>query len=156
MRRRCCVGVILLALGILSVPLYGQDAGGGAQQGDRERGFRLEQNYPNPFNPSTRIPFVLDDKLFEDGRPAVVTIRIFNILQELVAVPTALNHPLGDGVPVLEPGLRNAREERSVLGREGSEREGGGLGRVLLTARGQQPERRPEDVGREIGAARLG
>ncbi len=113
MRRRCCVGVILLALGILSVPLYGQDAGGGAQQGDRERGFRLEQNYPNPFNPSTRIPFVLDDKLFEDGRPAVVTIRIFNILQELVAVPTALNHPLGDGVPVLElvyetPGRKEA------------------------------------------------
>lgn len=113
MRRRCCVGVILLALGILSVPLYGQDAGGGAQVGDRERGFRLEQNYPNPFNPSTRIPFVLEEGAFKDGRPAVVTIRIFNILQELVAVPTALNHPLGNGVPVLDlvyetPGRKEA------------------------------------------------
>ncbi|HEX6941182.1 MAG TPA: hypothetical protein VF158_17430 [Longimicrobiales bacterium] len=113
MRRRCCVGVILLALGILSVPLYGQDAGGGAPAGDRERGFRLEQNYPNPFNPSTRIPFVLEDVVFQDGRPAIVSIRIFNILQQLVAVPTALNHPLGNGVPVLElayetPGRKEA------------------------------------------------
>ncbi|HEX7117378.1 MAG TPA: hypothetical protein VF212_01235 [Longimicrobiales bacterium] len=113
MRRRSSVGVILLALGILSVPLYGQDAGGGAPPGDRERGFRLEQNYPNPFNPSTRIPFVLDEAMFEDGRPVIVSIRIFNILQQLVAVPTALNHPLGNGVPVLElayetPGRKEA------------------------------------------------
>ena len=89
MRRGSCVGVILLALGILSVPLHGQDAGGGARQGDRERGFRLEQNYPNPFNPSTTIPFVLEEEVFEGGRPAIVTIRIFNILQH-----PSLNHRL--------------------------------------------------------------
>ena len=62
--------------------------------------FSLEQNYPNPFNPETRIPFVLAEDLFVDGRPAVVTIRIFNILQQVIAVPTALRHPLGEGVPV--------------------------------------------------------
>lgn len=113
MRRGSCVGVILLALGILSVPLHGQDAGGGARQGDRERGFRLEQNYPNPFNPSTTIPFVLEEEVFEDGSPAMVTIRIFNILQQLVAIPTALNHPHGNGVPVYDlpydtPGRKEA------------------------------------------------
>lgn len=114
MRRRSRVGFILLvALGILSVPLNGQDAGGGAPQGGRERGFRLEQNYPNPFNPSTYIPFVLDEDLFEGGKPVVVTIRIFNVLQQLVGVPTALDHPHGNGVPVLElayttPGRKEA------------------------------------------------
>lgn len=63
-------------------------------------GFSLEQNYPNPFNPETRIPFVLSEELFVDGRQSVVTIRIFNILQQVVAVPTALRHHLGEGVPV--------------------------------------------------------
>lgn len=114
MRRSCGVGVILLlALGILSVPLYGQDAGGGAPSGGRERGFRLGQNYPNPFNPSTRIPFYLDESMFEEGRPVVVSIRIYNVLQQLVAIPTALNHPDGSGVPVdqlpyTEPGSKEA------------------------------------------------
>lgn len=113
MRRRSRVGVILLALGILSVPLFGQDAGGGSRPRDRERGFRLEQNYPNPFNPSTRIPFVLDESIFEDDKPVIVSIRVFNLLQQLVAVPTALNHPEGSGVPVLElaydvPGRKEA------------------------------------------------
>ena len=63
-------------------------------------GFNLEQNYPNPFNPETRIPFVLGEELFAEGAGAVVSIRIFNILQQLVAVPTALRHPLGEGVSV--------------------------------------------------------
>src|SRR5688572_32988289 len=63
-------------------------------------GFSLEQNYPNPFNPETRIPFVLSPDLFAQGQTPVVTIRIFNILQQLVAVPTALRHPLGEGAPV--------------------------------------------------------
>ena len=29
-----------------------------------------------------------------------MTIRIYNILQQVVAVPTALRHPQGEGVPV--------------------------------------------------------
>lgn len=124
MRRRSRVSVILLALGILSAPLYGQDAGGGTPPGGRERGFRLEQNYPNPFNPTTRIPFVLEADVFEGGRPAIVSIRIYNVLQQLVAIPTALNHPSGTGVPVLdlvytEPGRNEAYwDGRDRQGRE--------------------------------------
>jgi hypothetical protein len=34
--------------------------------------------------------------LFEQNKPVVVSIRIFNVLQQLVAVPKAMNHPLGD------------------------------------------------------------
>ena len=68
----------------------------------RASGFQLEQNYPNPFNPETTIPFVLGEELFLDGRPATVTIRIFNIVQQLVAVPVALRHPSGEGLQLLQ------------------------------------------------------
>jgi hypothetical protein len=59
----------------------------------------LEPNYPNPFNRETRIPFVLGADLFQDDRPVVVTVRIYNVLRQLVAVPTALDHPTASGMP---------------------------------------------------------
>ena len=97
MRRLLCVGVVLLLAG-LAAPSQAM----GQQQDPpvRDSGFRLGQNYPNPFNPETRIPFELGESLFENEQPVRVTLRIFNVLQQLVAVPTALNHPLGNGVPV--------------------------------------------------------
>jgi hypothetical protein len=86
-----CV-VLLLALGLFPDSLFGQRSPG------KERGSQLSQNYPNPFNPTTTIAFdVLPGDV--EGKPAVVTLRIFNVLQQLVAIPKALNHPLGD-VPV--------------------------------------------------------
>ena len=92
------LGVSLVAIALFGVPpLPAQEPP--RQEGPRS-GFSLEQNYPNPFNPETRIPFVLSPDLFAEGRSPVVTIRIFNILQQVVAVPTALRHPLGEGVPV--------------------------------------------------------
>ena len=60
-----------------------------------ERGFTLGQNYPNPFNPETRIPFDLNEVLFTDGGTAVVSVRIYNVLQQFIASPTALSHPSG-------------------------------------------------------------
>ncbi len=89
-------GVSLAVLALLGAPsLQAQESPEGPRSG-----FDLEQNYPNPFNPETRIPFVLGEELFVEGAGAVVSIRIFNILQQLVAVPTALRHPLGEGVSV--------------------------------------------------------
>lgn len=60
----------------------------------------LGPNYPNPFNPETTIPFTLGEELFGSGQPVVVTIRIFNLLSQLVAYPVALSHPAGAGVEV--------------------------------------------------------
>ena len=92
------LGVSLVAIALCGVaPLPAQEPP--RSEGPRS-GFSLEQNYPNPFNPETRIPFVLSPDLFAGGGDPVVTIRIFNILQQVVAVPTALRHPLGEGVPV--------------------------------------------------------
>ncbi len=69
--------------------------GAPAPVGEQERGFTLGQNYPNPFNPETRIPFDLNEVLFTDGGTAVVSVRIYNVLQQFIASPTALSHPSG-------------------------------------------------------------
>ncbi len=107
MRQKCSLYLVLLAALI--------PAGAQAQQQDDRQdksGFELEQNYPNPFNPETKIPFVLGEEMFDDGQPVVVTIRILNMLQQFVATPTALNHSVGEGVPVedLEYGLSGRHE----------------------------------------------
>ena len=46
----------------------------------------LGQNYPNPFNPETHIPFSVNGC---EGTVSqrVVTVRIYNVLAQLVAVP---------------------------------------------------------------------
>lgn len=95
--------VLLSALLILMVaaPASGQALRGDEQERGGE-GFLLEQNYPNPFNPATRIPFVLDEGAFPGGREAVVTVRIYNVLQQYVATPVALNHPRGAAAPLEE------------------------------------------------------
>jgi hypothetical protein len=101
MRRRCIVGVTFLCvLAVLPLSLAAQDQGSGASGRAADPGFELQQNYPNPFSTTTRIPFRLGASLFEQGQPVVVTMRIFNVLQQLVAYPTALGHPTGDGEPV--------------------------------------------------------
>lgn len=93
-------------IGLLLIPLAGPSPTSAQETGDRRSrqnsGFELRQNYPNPFNPETRIPFSLGDELFSDGEPVVVSIRIYNVLHQLVASPTALNNPGGDGFPVAD------------------------------------------------------
>ncbi len=112
MRRLCRVGVILLALGWVPVALAGQAAGVDEPPHAQNRGFELHQNYPNPFNPSTRIPFTLYPELFDGNKPVVVTARIYNLLQQLVAIPTAVNHPAGsvplDQLEYTTPGYKEA------------------------------------------------
>ncbi len=100
MRRTIGVLSVLLSLFGAAWSASGQEAGRVGSSG-RAHGFQLEQNYPNPFNPETRIPFVLGEDLFADGRPVVVSLRIFNLLQQFVAAPVALGHPSGEGVPLL-------------------------------------------------------
>ena len=61
--------------------------------------FRLDQNYPNPFNPSTVISF-------EIAKSAHVTLRIYNILGELMTT-------LVDGVK--QPGVYRTTLQASSL-----------------------------------------
>jgi hypothetical protein len=59
-------------------------------QDSTQRGGQVEllQNYPNPFNPTTTIPFRLSLSVFANGHRPVVSLRIYNILAQLVAIPT--------------------------------------------------------------------
>lgn len=95
MRRVLCVLSVLFCLLCGAEAVEAQNVRSG-----QANGFQLEQNYPNPFNPETTIPFTLGEELFVDGRPAVVSIRIYNILTQLVAHPVALGHPSGEGIEV--------------------------------------------------------
>ncbi len=96
MRRLMILGVCSLLFLTLTPVLAAQDVGSDAGPPANESGFELQQNYPNPFRTTTRIPFELHSELFEDG-PVEVTMRIFNVLQQFVAYPTALNHPGSSG-----------------------------------------------------------
>lgn len=73
----------VVSLGLLmAAPEIGE-----AQQGAGTSGVQLGRNYPNPFNPETTIPFTLLRELWDDGSPPVVTLRIYNVLAQLVAIP---------------------------------------------------------------------
>jgi hypothetical protein len=57
--------------------------------GGQGAGLQLGQNYPNPVNQDTRIPFVIADAqgCTDSGRLHRVSLRIYNLLAQLVAVP---------------------------------------------------------------------
>ena len=101
MRRTAGVLSVLLAMFYGAQVLSAQDPGRDPRS-TQENGTKLDQNYPNPFNPETTIPFTLGEELFVEGRSAVVSIRIFNLLQQVVAHPVALGHPSGEGVELID------------------------------------------------------
>lgn len=73
----------VLGLGLLAVGIGARPAGG--QQ--PAAAVSLRQNYPNPFNPATTIPFSLAAELFSNGHRPKVSLKIYNVLAQLVAVP---------------------------------------------------------------------
>ena len=78
--RYCAWAVMALGL-LLSAPaaVHAQEASGG--------GVSLGRNFPNPFNPETFIPFRLEAQLFMGNQRPVVTLKIYNVLAQLVSVP---------------------------------------------------------------------
>ena len=86
------------------------------------RGLELEQNYPNPFRDETRIPLILGPDLFEEGRSVIVTVQIYNVLRQVVAIPTVLDHPSAAGQPVRE--LRFDQPGRYLLYWDGRDSSG--------------------------------
>jgi hypothetical protein len=64
-------------------------AGQSVSQPEQPRGRKsgtLGQNYPNPFNPETFIPFQLTCADGAGGQH-VVSLRVYNVLAQLVAIP---------------------------------------------------------------------
>lgn len=60
--------------------------------GDDRSDFALEPVSPNPFESETRITFRLGDALIEAEGQIRVSMRIFNILHQLVAIPVAVEN----------------------------------------------------------------
>lgn len=91
--------IIVLTFGLLSPP-------GAVAQGTPDpsaapsRDFRLEPNRPNPANPDTWIPFVLEPSLFQQTDSAVVSILIYNVLAQPVAIPLAVDFEGGRDPPL--------------------------------------------------------
>lgn len=136
MRRTLGVLSVLLCLFSAADGVHAQEARSG-----QANGFQLGQNYPNPFNPETTIPFTLGEDLFADGRPVVVSIRIFNILTQLVAHPVALDHPSGEGVEIDQ--LEYTRPGRYEGFWDGTDQSGrtvaSGIYLMQLAVNGQKP-----------------
>ncbi|HEX6598601.1 MAG TPA: hypothetical protein VF034_04715 [Gemmatimonadaceae bacterium] len=92
MHHRWAALALVLALGALAP----SPAAGQRTSPPRERRLgTLGQNFPNPFRPDTWIPFSVDDCNGRGGQ-RVVSLRVYNVLAQLVATPVL--H--GAGVPV--------------------------------------------------------
>ena len=47
----------------------------------------LKENYPNPFFPATTIPFAISQEVCARGHQPVVSLKIYNVLVQVVAIP---------------------------------------------------------------------
>jgi hypothetical protein len=57
----------------------------------------LSENYPNPFFPTTTIPFVISQEVCSRGHQPVVSLRIYNVLVQVVAIPVLTGGPRRGG-----------------------------------------------------------
>ena len=92
MHHRWAALALVLALGAAAP----SSAAGQRTSPPRERKLgTLGQNFPNPFKPDTWIPFSVDDCNGRGGQRHV-SLRVYNVLAQLVATPVL--H--GAGVPI--------------------------------------------------------
>jgi len=100
MKQRWAALAVVLTLSAISPRLV---AGQGTQpSGDQSQVAVLGQNYPNPFNPTTTIPFSIGDapSCTDHSRLYRVTLRIYNVLAQLVAVPVMQGTTNSAGQPL--------------------------------------------------------
>ena len=104
MKHRWAALGLVLALSALMTSTASAQVGP-PRQGQRGPG-PLGQNYPNPFNPETTIPFAVG---FDDANPPVctdpsrvyrVSLRIYNILSQMVSIPILQGGGESRGRPV--------------------------------------------------------
>jgi hypothetical protein len=109
MKLRWAALTTVLALGAL-VPktVAGQGNSNPTPPRERSPGFELGPNYPNPFNPATSIPFNIGDppSCTDQSREYRVTLRIYNVLAQLVAIPVLQGGDGAVGQPVVNVSLK--------------------------------------------------
>lgn len=114
LKRTLSVLVLLLVVG---GGASARSAGGQAPARDlptTARGFDFDRTRPNaPSEPEMWIPFHLERKLFETADSVVVSMRIYNPLKQVVAIPV-LREPASTASPRLlehvfrQPGRKSA------------------------------------------------
>lgn len=102
---------------LVAGPLGSQERGLPGPEGG-QAAFSLGPAFPNPFERETRIPFVLGEDLFARGRSPIVSMRVYNLLHQLVGHATIEIEDESvrrlDGLPLPRPG----RYEASWDGRD--------------------------------------
>ncbi|HEV2750399.1 MAG TPA: T9SS type A sorting domain-containing protein [Gemmatimonadales bacterium] len=73
------------AWAILGLGLWLVGMGGARSLSAQAPTFESQQNR---FNPATTIPFKVSGELFLKGHRPVVSLRIYNVLAQLIAIPT--------------------------------------------------------------------
>lgn len=111
-RTRSVLLILVLLAGSSSPPLAAQELRSSPPL-EREGSFQLEPNYPNPVSTETFIPFTLDSTLFRGDDSVVVSLRIFNPLRQMVAIPVLAEGDGGSRTPIInlpfaEPGRKIA------------------------------------------------
>jgi len=96
MYHRWAALALVLALWCLAPESAAGQSAPAEQQPRVRKAGTLGQNYPNPVNPETHIPFSLTCNEGTGGE-YVVSVRIYNVLAQLVAIPV-----LQDGGEPLE------------------------------------------------------
>lgn len=71
--------------------LAGVGPPGAAQANAPPPRVELKENYPNPFFPATTIPFTISQEVCVGGHQPVVSLKIYNVLVQVVAIPVLAN-----------------------------------------------------------------
>jgi hypothetical protein len=104
MRHRWAALSVVLALGVL-VPgkVAAQETPPSTPPQARSPGFELGQNSPNPVTSAAVVPFTLGDAptCTDAARQYRVTLRIYNVLAQLVAIPILQTGEFANGQPVV-------------------------------------------------------
>ena len=144
-------GFVVLAL--LALPASSAVAQGQQSSRDNRTGSELKQNYPNPFNPDTRIAFSVGGypNCIDPSRQYRVSLRIFNVLAQQVAVPVL------QGGNVRRAASRecvpDVRGVHGILGWQGPRFRPRGLVRHLfVSSQGERFADHPQNDGPQIGS----
>lgn len=104
MKHRWAALVLVLALSAF-LPRDSHAQSSGSSGREATTGSVLGQNYPNPFNPETTIPFSVGGvpDCADPGRQYRVSLRVYNLLTQLVAVPVLQGGSVGGGAAGGQP-----------------------------------------------------
>jgi hypothetical protein len=106
--------IMVLLAGSLSPPGLGAQGTSAPRPPPEESlGFSIEQTYPDVGDPEKWITIDLRPSLFTARSEVTATIRIRNILNQVVAIPEAIDHPAGPGTRVID--LRYSNPGQKVV-----------------------------------------